>query len=401
MTARNSRFTLTHNTRTRDNLGRFRILVTTDDRDQFADGLSNHGDVSAEWIPLTPIDVASAEGATMIVQDDLSILVQGGDNRRDTYTVTAVTELQGITGIRLETIKDSSLPGRGGPGRGSGGNATLTEFSVSAKPATLGYRLSAQVAEQLATAMQGVNSTAYVRIPFELDSPASFDQLLLSIGFSDAFVAYINGYEIARYGVSDPVSRSSVADADRDKYLALSSDQFDVSDAIDHLRVGTNILAIQVVRPSIESADLFAQAELIGVRQLNVIVNDNLQILARTLDGNQWSALSEAVFTVESPLRITEINYHPHAPTPAELAVDASRTADDFEFIEIQNTGPASVNLSGFHFTSGIEFAFGSEDLGPGQFASHCQRHCCFPLEIWTGCAGVRSVHLRSIEQWW
>src|SRR3989304_5024033 len=51
----------------------------------------------------------------------------------DTYPVTAVTELTGITGIRLEALPDSSLPSNG-PGRVFNGNFALNEFRVTAAP---------------------------------------------------------------------------------------------------------------------------------------------------------------------------------------------------------------------------------------------------------------------------
>ena len=66
-------------------------------------------------------------------------------------------------------------------------------------------------------------------------------------------------------------------------------------------------------------------------------------------------------------LRVTEIMYHP-APPPPGLAADA----EEFEFVEVKNTGPATINLSGVRFTEGIQFDFtGSQvsTLAPGAAA--------------------------------
>jgi hypothetical protein len=76
------------------------------------------------------------------------------------------------------------------------------------------------------------------------------------------------------------------------------------------------------------------------------LLQDTL-LKARTLDGTNWSALSEASFLVEDVIpavRITEINYNPPG-------------GDAFEFIELENSGILPVNLSGFGF-SGIDFRF-------------------------------------------
>src|SRR5439155_17696151 len=51
----------------------------------------------------------------------------------ETYTITAKTDLTGITAIRLEVLSDSRLPARG-PGRASNGNLVLSEFKVTAEP---------------------------------------------------------------------------------------------------------------------------------------------------------------------------------------------------------------------------------------------------------------------------
>src|SRR5947209_13162576 len=56
-----------------------------------------------------------------------------------------------------------------------------------------------------------------------------------------------------------------------------------------------------------------------------------------------------------------EIYYNP----PADGAV----TGDAFEFIELQNRGPFTLDLSGVHFTAGIGFAFtNGAALAPSAF---------------------------------
>jgi hypothetical protein len=85
------------------------------------------------------------------------------------------------------------------------------------------------------------------------------------------------------------------------------------------------------------------------------------------------NALVSAITTPANPtpaqqfLRITELAYHPADPSPAELADISSVVADDFEFIELLNTGTTTLNLSGARFTKGIEFTFPQNtSLAPG-----------------------------------
>ena len=86
-------------------------------------------------------------------------------------------------------------------------------------------------------------------------------------------------------------------------------------------------------------------------------LGETMVVKARLLAGTNWSALTEATFTVGSltvPLRFTEILYNPIG-------------GDAYEFVELQNTGPTPLDL-GNYFFSGISFAFPlGTTLGAGQ----------------------------------
>jgi hypothetical protein len=84
-----------------------------------------------DWIVLDPATFKSSGGATLTKQPDKSLLASGKNPTPETYTITANTNLQGITGIRLEVLSDTSLPAKG-PGRAPNGNFVLNEFRVSA-----------------------------------------------------------------------------------------------------------------------------------------------------------------------------------------------------------------------------------------------------------------------------
>ena len=48
------------------------------------------------------------------------------------------------------------------------------------------------------TAMFNRNATVYFRLPFDLPDPGSLATLTLRMQYDDAFVAFVNGIEIAR-----------------------------------------------------------------------------------------------------------------------------------------------------------------------------------------------------------
>ena len=116
-------------------IGRFAISVTNDDRSLFADGLESGGDVTANWTVLDPSSY-TAFNSTLTKLGDRSILASGTAPFSDTYTITASTSMIGITGVRIETMLDPSIPG-GGPGRASNSNYVLTEFQMDLTPVDL------------------------------------------------------------------------------------------------------------------------------------------------------------------------------------------------------------------------------------------------------------------------
>ncbi len=79
-----------------------------------------------------------------------------------------------------------------------------------------------------------------------------------------------------------------------------------------------------------------------------IAIQDTTRLKARTLSGETWSALAEALYVVAQPtgyLAITELHYH-----PAE--------AGELEFVELHNAGPYTIDLSGLWFEDGIRYAF-------------------------------------------
>jgi hypothetical protein len=120
----------------RHSLGKFRLSATTSDRSTYAQGgacNNANAEGTAVWTVLTPGYLDSAGGETLTVQQDGTILASGTLPTTDVVTFEVSTPLHGITGFRLETFADASLPVNG-PGRyPTNGNFVLTEFTVDAE----------------------------------------------------------------------------------------------------------------------------------------------------------------------------------------------------------------------------------------------------------------------------
>lgn len=81
------------------------------------------------WHVPKVVNVSSAQGATLTVLDDQSILAGGSSPETDTYTVVVETDQPEIAAIQIEALTDTSL-GNQGPGRTPHGNFVVTELHV-------------------------------------------------------------------------------------------------------------------------------------------------------------------------------------------------------------------------------------------------------------------------------
>lgn len=220
--------------------------------------------------------------------------------------------------------------------------------------------------------MYNRNSSVYIRVPFEVNDPSDITQLTLRMMYDDGFIAYLNGQRVAASNSRSLVSWNSAATAQHDDAASVQFEAFSIPDAgIEALRQGTNVLAIQGFNFTIDSSDLLIVPILSASSTTEgepIVLTEPVQIKARAKVGNEWSGLAEATFVYNSdlPLRITELMYHPARPRNA-----GAFTADDFEFVEIQNVGTEPAALAGVYFDNGIDFDFTTspiQALSPGEF---------------------------------
>ncbi|MDP2897805.1 MAG: lamin tail domain-containing protein, partial [bacterium] len=117
-----------------------------------------------------------------------------------------------------------------------------------------------------------------------------------------------------------------------------------------------------------------------------------------------WSALNEALFVLDtpSPLRITEIMYHSGEPSGDEA--QGNGTADDFDFIELRNTGAETIGLAGIKFTDGVAFDFTRSDirtLAPDEYVVLVKNKAAFAIRYpnWSdiNIAGEFQVPVNSL----
>ncbi|MGI9242949.1 MAG: cadherin repeat domain-containing protein, partial [Verrucomicrobiales bacterium] len=140
----------------------------------------------------------------------------------------------------------------------------------STGPTGIGYETGSGYQQLIATdveaAMYNQNSSLFIRLPFDLPDPASLNSLTLRMKYDDAFVAFINGTEIARStNVPTTLAWNSAAGASRNDSIAIVFEDTGVlTVAAGSLIAGKNVLAIHSLNAGPSSSDLLCIPELVA-----------------------------------------------------------------------------------------------------------------------------------------
>lgn len=116
----------------------------------------------------------------------------------------------------------------------------------------------------LGNSLNGQNTSFYLRFPFELADPGSFDQLTLRMKYDDGFVAYLNGQRVASANAPNNLAYNSGASGDNPDGNAQTFQDFNINNFTSLLRAGENVLAIQGLNNGISSSDMLISPELVG-----------------------------------------------------------------------------------------------------------------------------------------
>ncbi len=121
-------------------------------------------------------------------------------------------------------------------------------------------------------AMEGKNTSIYIRGPFEVADPNAIASLTLSMAYSDAFVAFLNGTEVARRNTPVTVNWNSASSRVHDPTVP---EEIDLSSSIPGLKAGRNLLAIQGLdRAATTDVDFFILPEIDALSVTHVYPDD-------------------------------------------------------------------------------------------------------------------------------
>ncbi len=141
-----------------------------------------------------------------------------------------------------------------------------TRYQVATNSAGLTnvFYYTGLIKTDLRTNMYGSNSSAYLRLPFNVTNTANISSLTLRVRYDDGFAAFLNGALVASANVPATLNWNSSATNRHSDAVAQQFESFDLTAAIGYLQNGANVLALQGLNVSATNSDFLLQVELEG-----------------------------------------------------------------------------------------------------------------------------------------
>ncbi len=278
--------------------------------------------------------------------------------------------------------------------------------------------------------MRYTHTSFFIRKNFTIDNLSAIENLILEAMYDDGFNVWINDTFVLQENM--PSENMPYEDYANGPHSSEKSWFSFVLPEPTYLVEGENIIAIQVHNMSrTSSSDCFIDIRLTGERSepgdipstyqvregkyeidavweseemtdfdsgitipaSEVKVGRTYRVRCRMKDNtgrwSHWSTPQQfltgepiAAYTLNN-LRITEVMYD-----PADPPVDDSTDNDEFEFIELQNIGDETIDLTSVSFIDGITFDFNNGSivsLGAGQFVLVVRNRAAFESRYGAG----------------
>lgn len=144
---------------------------------------------------------------------------------------------------------------------GNWNNLSFSANSWSQGPGGIGYGDADD-----GTSVQTGIASLYIRRAFTVTDTSVIAKALLDIDYDDAFVAYLNGVEVARNNVGSPANYNTLAFGDHEAqmYQGGTAERYEIPKSLLNtcLVNGQNLLAIQIHNVSTNSGDLSSNSWL-------------------------------------------------------------------------------------------------------------------------------------------
>lgn len=324
--------------------------------------------------------VTGLEGTIYYTTDGSDPRLSGGDVNPDALIFVG-TGLQDVT---LVTRADTWSYLDDGSDQGNSDTVSTSthwthpdydDSSWGAGEAPLGYSNGVTTTLNFGGNFSDRHITTYFRKEFTVAQVSEFLELELEIQYDDGALVYLNGVLQGRFNMADGVVHFDLVSIDGRSGIAETAWETLTLNPADLIE-GENVIAIELHQERAGSSDLSFDFSLTARKSAGnppqIPINGTTIVTARALVGEDWSGPQSELYIVGAAantenLVVTELNYHPADPSVDEMN-EGFLDQDDFEFIEMMNISTETIDLSGAHFSEGIDFAFPlGKMLAPGQ----------------------------------
>ncbi|MBN1853145.1 MAG: lamin tail domain-containing protein [Pirellulales bacterium] len=198
------------------------------------------------WIDGEPVATTAYQGYEPNPGRDLHM--GGGGDFGDQYRFSGTIDDVALFDAALDQVAIQSIMAASIPDSSTTSFADLVNTDITAS-------------------MEGINASAYIRIPFDVTDPSQFNSLQLRTQYDDGFIAYLNGQEIVSRNAPTTRDWNSEATAAHPDSLGVVFEDFNVSSHGSLLDPGTNILAIHGLNVAADDSDFLVLPELVGSAQ--------------------------------------------------------------------------------------------------------------------------------------
>ncbi len=193
-----------------------------------------------------------------------------------------------------------------------GGDWTTQEFDDSGWQSAqmgIGYDENSTYAQEFGTDgnlgddFNNVNTSVYIRVPFEVSDPSTITNLTLKMKYDDGFVAYLNDTLVADANAPGGLTWNSEATGNHSDGEAVVFQDWNITSFVNRLTAGTNILAIHGLNDGITSSDMLITAEIRGTRITDPSLGDPGYLATpspRTFNGDTFGGfVGDTTFNVD------------------------------------------------------------------------------------------------------
>ncbi len=233
-----------------------------------------------------------------------SLLIAGNDREEYVQNVR-------IDGVKFGDTIDLAIDPQGNGGDQPDGDLDRTAAGMNIyRIADIEQEISTNIREQ----MHGNSSSAYIRIPFNVDDVSELDVLTLGMKYDDAFVAYINGQAVASANAPETPAYNSTAIEARPAEDATAFATFDLTNRRAVFSNGTNVLQIHAMNADVNDETLLIVPTL--SKGTSIIMADESRFFSQPTPGDENGLGTDQL----GPL-VTDVQHSPAVPEKTEPIV--------------------------------------------------------------------------------